>query len=567
VLKNRIYNFFSHRTTLLFLLILFLAALVLRIVPVLNGMGIITSDEPHHVNLALNFGTGDLNPHVFKYPTLWMYLLFLVYGFVFVVWSGFGRIHSVADFACLYINDPGFFFTTARVVTIILGALCVLVAFKTGEKFKAKEIGLGAGLLLAVSPELVFLSSVAKPDMLMFFFSSFAWFFAAKFFMDGKSRDCILSGLSLGLAASSQYTAGLLLLPLVYLTHLGRCRWKFNWAMIMPKIILMGYGAVVLGFFIGTPFAFIDHKTFLSDIKDVKEFTSGGFVKQPHQVGLSVIGNLASFVGFTPLGIGLLALGAAFLFLKKRELLWFLLPPLAFGELILAFQTRPEVRYGLSLIPGLALLMAGSFGWGSESNRRANWVKIVICLGLLWAPGAQLLANLSQLKIKDPRIEAMYWIEKNIPEGCRLLMDQPHLSPPLIISPAQALRLYEKTLSLGNPRANYYKTLLQCGSDGKYEIFRIKHSYKALYSMKRHTEWSQEGYDLVDVDNGMQGVREAKIDYVVESDFGNDFNPEFVLSPFFIKLNQEAKLIAEFPSANYNVSPTIKIYKVSKPSK
>ena len=42
-------------------------------------------DEKHFINRAVAFGSGDLNPHWFHKPALYMYLLFFEYGMYFLV--------------------------------------------------------------------------------------------------------------------------------------------------------------------------------------------------------------------------------------------------------------------------------------------------------------------------------------------------------------------------------------------------------------------------------------------------------------------------------------------------
>ena len=48
-------------------------------------------DEPTVVNRAIRFGSGDLNPHFFYYPALYMYVLFIVSGGYFVFGKLTGR--------------------------------------------------------------------------------------------------------------------------------------------------------------------------------------------------------------------------------------------------------------------------------------------------------------------------------------------------------------------------------------------------------------------------------------------------------------------------------------------
>ena len=85
------------------------------------------SDEPHHINLAVSFGSGSLKPYSFKYPTLWPTLLFFCYGVYFAFWSGLGLLRSAADFAGLFAWDPTWFYLIGRA----LSALCGLSAWQS----------------------------------------------------------------------------------------------------------------------------------------------------------------------------------------------------------------------------------------------------------------------------------------------------------------------------------------------------------------------------------------------------------------------------------------------------
>jgi hypothetical protein len=55
-------------------------------------------DESFIVNIAIEFGTGDFNPHNFIYGTLYMYSLFILFGVYFVVGLTVGKYQSLQDF-------------------------------------------------------------------------------------------------------------------------------------------------------------------------------------------------------------------------------------------------------------------------------------------------------------------------------------------------------------------------------------------------------------------------------------------------------------------------------------
>src|SRR5262245_9379340 len=102
------------------LIAVLLGALLLRFLGLKFGFPIpVFADESHHVNVAVSFGGGNLNPHIFKYPTLWMYVLFGAYGAFFLLWSAFGLRHSAADFATLFAWEPAPFYLIARSLTAV----------------------------------------------------------------------------------------------------------------------------------------------------------------------------------------------------------------------------------------------------------------------------------------------------------------------------------------------------------------------------------------------------------------------------------------------------------------
>ena len=59
-------------------------------------------DETHLMNRAVGFGKGDLNPHWFHKPALYMYVLFALFGAYFVLGRLTGRFASVDAFAVHY---------------------------------------------------------------------------------------------------------------------------------------------------------------------------------------------------------------------------------------------------------------------------------------------------------------------------------------------------------------------------------------------------------------------------------------------------------------------------------
>src|SRR6187549_128386 len=84
-----------------------LLALALRLFALGYGLpATYNPDETPILNRALAFAKGDLNPHNFLYPSLYLYALFGWEVLFFVVGRVAGLYHSVADFQHEFFTDP-----------------------------------------------------------------------------------------------------------------------------------------------------------------------------------------------------------------------------------------------------------------------------------------------------------------------------------------------------------------------------------------------------------------------------------------------------------------------------
>ena len=548
----------------LFPLVLLLA-LVLRLMGITYGLpGTFHPDEPHHINLAVYFGSGDLNPHVFKYPTLWMYVLSALYGVAFVFWSGFGFLHSVTDFSHLYIWNPTLFYLLARGLAASLGAASLFFVFLAGKKLMDESIGFFAALALAVSPPLVYFSHLAKPDMLMIFFASAALYTASGYFKDGRRKEALWTGVLLGFALSTQYTA-ILLVPLLFWAHLLRTlsQKKPLRDIFFSKDMLWGHLLLIAAFFIGSPFILLDHQTFLKDWSDIQAYGGGNWAPNSAHMGFGIISRYAEILGPVPLGYLLLGAGLIGLFFMSPQTALFVSGALIWCGLALFRQNRMSVviNYLFCVSPFVALLSAGT--WATIRRGTASkWVKTIIAASLFFFPLRECIRIGTLFLAPDTRLEAKAWIEANIPTGSRLLVDQVHTEPPLVMAKSQALRLYERAEANHHPRGRYFRLLLDSHPGGGYELFRISRTDMELISMIRHRQWSQQGYEDLEVEKGLSEVKQAKIDYVIWSSAGATPMNAPRLMKYFDELKREGILIKEFTPTRVSYAPTIRIYKI-----
>ncbi len=87
------------------------------------------ADEPIVVNHALAYGSGDLNPHFFNIPPLASYLLFAIYGVLFLLGKVAGVWHVPTEFAHFFFSDPSFFYLAGRICLGVIPALLTVYFF------------------------------------------------------------------------------------------------------------------------------------------------------------------------------------------------------------------------------------------------------------------------------------------------------------------------------------------------------------------------------------------------------------------------------------------------------
>lgn len=158
-------------------------------------------------------GRTDLNPRFFHYPTLSIYLHFLLQKLTFAAGWLLGRFASPADYRLLYEIDPSGVVIAARALSFAADALTVAAVWRAAERLRAGA-GLPAALLAAASPTLIETARAVHADTIMAALLAWAVERMLAWRQEGR-RDQLLAAVALtGLAAGAKYTAGLLVLPL-----------------------------------------------------------------------------------------------------------------------------------------------------------------------------------------------------------------------------------------------------------------------------------------------------------------------------------------------------------------
>jgi uncharacterized membrane protein YhaH (DUF805 family) len=296
-----------------------------------------------------------------------------------------------------------------RVVSAISGSLSLLVIFLVGKRLRDTETGLLACAFLAVTPLHVLNSHYLTSDITMVFLSltAFCFFLAS---LDGDVKAHLFSGLFLGLAIAAKYNAAYLL-PLWLVRDLVER--KFSW-----KLRLWGYGAMVAGFALGEPYAFLHPREFVAVIYHAYMVatpeTSRFLIPWPQLLAAQGKALLNYGVQWPPAclaAIGLLVCVAR----PTRKTLWFA------GAVLLAAGSIagtmwPMIRYTLPLVPLIALAAALALTAGRIRESWRPWIyALSLCIPLVssWMQTMILVRE-------HPARSAASWVASNIPEGSRI---------------------------------------------------------------------------------------------------------------------------------------------------
>lgn len=385
-------------------------------------------DEAVVIFYSMRFLSGDLNPHVFfDYPTLFLYILALVFVCVFLAGHAAGIFSSLDQFAGTYMyGNASFLYVAARVASVFCAvasvALVILICRELSRETGPRRAplfpaaGLAAGFLLSVNPLHVMHSHYATVDVACVFAVLLSFLFAARYFRSSEVSRLYLASFLLGLAVATKYYPvvgfpGLLLLIFVKETR--------PFAIAARSAVL-----VIAGFVTGCPYAVLDLPAFAARFADrfsmiVWKSPSGAAAVQTSHAGILFLAAKAMTIPVSVLvagGILLLCVSGKHGRSNAVLLLFF---PGAY-LLFLSFWNIAAPHYILPAMP--FLMMAGCQGlfshpWGAGKQYLASLLVLLAALG----PFADTVRTDAALTREDTRLTAYHWIQGAIPEKSRIL--------------------------------------------------------------------------------------------------------------------------------------------------
>jgi hypothetical protein len=390
-------------------------------------------DEEKIVNAALGILGGDLNPHFFLYPSLFIYVTAGAYELASLLRHVAGTTALAAGLVTPNAVDNSSLHLTARVVSAITGVATIGALYAAARELFNDRVALIGAALLAVTFLHVRDSHFGVTDVPVTLLVVLAFWAAARCVTRGVTlRRVALAGVLCGLAASTKYNAGLVVVPAVAAIA-ARIDWRERLsATRAASAIAVLCAAMGLGFMIGTPFAVLDRSAFMSDVDAQRQTALGrrhGTVLDPAREVMDEPGWLHHLRVSLRYGAGLPLLGLALaggcwlLAARRRDAIVVLAFPVLYFVAMGGDQLA-YARYMVPLVPFLCLAAGVLTDRAAELARavsRYRFAPVLTTIAILCVAGAPTLAQsiaFDRLMARpDTRLSGATWIEAEFPEG------------------------------------------------------------------------------------------------------------------------------------------------------
>jgi len=398
-------------------------------------------DEPLGVWVSLGMlKTGDLNPHFFGYGSVFFYLQALAYVGYFLVGQVMGLFQApmdIPDIQKVALGVGRSFMPSqivaGRLVSVLLGGLCIVLAYYLGQRLVSRQAGVLAAAFVALSPSLTLHSQLITPNILATLSILLELAALVRIRSDSKWLDYALVGVAFGLAVASKYNTALLIIPMAVTYGLARGRLIWRTPGVYISLVVAG-----LTFLLVTPYALLDTTKFVEDtlfhLRYYSEASHAGMEGNSLEFYVSYLLHQDGLLGF-------MGLAGAVWYAPRRDRNGLILAAFAVPYVlyISTLKLRND-RTILIVLPVLFIMAADGMCtfWRYIQTRRAGWRRTVariilvgVVIGSLAYQGWQTVQLNIRLTTPDAREYARDWIATNIPVGARLAAESyaPFLDP------------------------------------------------------------------------------------------------------------------------------------------
>ena len=339
-------------------------------------------------------------------------------------------------------RDQVTYMVLGRAFSAALGTFTIPAVYAVAARVAGRTAGVIAAFLIACSVLHLRESHFFTVDASLSFFSVVAWFFVVRNVQQGGWTSTLGSGVSLGLATVSKYTA-VYLAPLIAVSELLSPRAPRTLmplsAWTRPILRTAVAGAVgVATFLLLDPLVVQYWDKFRQDIRDQVTTPLLG-ASQP--IFFAHFFNVESPRLYWLTNLLWWGLGPAFeiaalvaliwLVAMRRDRLAFLVAAIPVVYWLFAGQSvAPFMRYAVPLAPALSIVLGvAAAGWLQHPKLRrpaAVLVGVVLAATAFWAG-----AYTNIYRQEDARVEAARWIARTLPHEANVLVEPTHNTPPM----------------------------------------------------------------------------------------------------------------------------------------
>ena len=241
-------DIFKKRRVIIVVLII---GFIFRIAGVFNGLpAVYNSTEYLWAKVALHLGAErTIDPGLYIYPTLYPYLLFILYALYFIVGWISGNFSDVYEFGINFLIHPSSFYVIPRLFNVILCLVAIYLVYHYLNKDANRRVALLSAVMMTLSSYMIIYSNFATADMLLIFFSTLTFLSMYHLFEQYSAKGLYFAGLFAGLAVAAKYNAGFLPFSLLIFVIL---LWRQK-RIVLSKGLFLSISGVLTGFLVTNP--------------------------------------------------------------------------------------------------------------------------------------------------------------------------------------------------------------------------------------------------------------------------------------------------------------------------
>jgi hypothetical protein len=304
----------------------------------------------------------------------------------------------------------------SRLVTIALYLGTIALAFSFSSTSYGRFSAVVIAFAFATSAGFVTNAHFLTVDMPLLFWMLAALWAALRLASSPTTRSYAIAGFLTGIAVATKYN-GLAVGIALLAAHLFATKGESIRSIILSRLLAIGLGLILLGFWFGCPTAPYEPKRFWHDF--IYNYTvTPRYSGQPDRPNyLGALGRIPEIVGIPgAILIAGLAILSCILILKRRDpsnaaTRGFILSAAVFLLYIFKIGTFPrtETRYVLPAIPFLILMI----GPALQTFERRKWALALLLPVLIYNCLCSYLVG--KRFNDDPRLKAQLWMMRNVP--------------------------------------------------------------------------------------------------------------------------------------------------------